>query len=52
MQFQENAWTEGRMEGRKDGQTLFYRTFTATAGGPKTDWHEDMQMDTKTKKKN
>ena len=23
MQFQENAWTEGRMEGRQDGQTLF-----------------------------
>ena len=35
MQFQENAWTEGRTEGRKDGQTLFYRTLTATAGGPK-----------------
>ena len=32
MQFQENAWTEGRMEGQKDGQTLFYRTFPATPG--------------------
>ena len=30
IQFQENAWTEGRMEGQKDGQTLFYRTFPAT----------------------
>ena len=26
----ENAWTEGRMEGQRDGQTLFYRTFLAT----------------------
>ena len=34
IQFQENAWTEGRMEGWKDGQTLFYRTLPATAGGP------------------
>ena len=33
-QFQENAWAEGRTEGRKDGQTLFYRTLLATAGGP------------------
>ena len=32
--FQENAWAEGRTEGRKDGQTLFYRTLLATAGGP------------------
>ena len=32
IQFQENAWTEGRMEGQKDGQTLFYRTFPATPG--------------------
>ena len=31
MQFQENVWTEGRMEGQ-DGQTLFYRTFPATPG--------------------
>ena len=30
IQFQENAWTEGR----KDGQTLFYRTLPTTAGGP------------------
>ena len=27
--------TEGRMEGRKDGQTLFHRTLPANAGGPK-----------------
>ena len=31
IEFQENAWTEGRMEGQ-DGQTLFYRTFPATPG--------------------
>ena len=29
IELQENAWTEGRMEGQ-DGQTLFYRTFPAT----------------------
>ena len=28
--FEENAWT-----GRTDGQTSFYRTLPATAGGPK-----------------
>ena len=39
-QFQENAWTDKRTDrrtvGRKDkyGQTLFYRTLPATAGGP------------------
>ena len=27
--------TEGQMKGWKDGQTLFYRTLPATAGGPK-----------------
>ena len=32
IQFQENAWTKGRMEGQKDGQTLFYRSFPATPG--------------------
>ena len=32
IQFQENAQTEGRMEGQKEGQTLFYRTFPATPG--------------------
>ena len=26
---------DGRMEGRKDGQTLFYRTLLAAAGCPK-----------------
>ena len=26
--------TEGRAEGWKDGQTLFYRTLPAEAGGP------------------
>ena len=31
IEFQENAWTEGQMEGQ-DGQTLFYRTFPATPG--------------------
>ena len=46
IQFLENALTEGR----KDGQTLFYRTLPVTAGGPKTDWHEDKQLDTKKKK--
>ena len=39
IQFKENTWTDGRMErqteGRKDGQTLFYRTLPATAGGQK-----------------
>ena len=37
IQLQENAWAEGRMEGRTDGQTPFYRTLPATADGPKTD---------------
>ena len=35
IQFQEKAWTEGQTEGRKDRQTLFYRTLPTTAGGPK-----------------
>ena len=35
IQFKENAWTDGRTDGRMDAQTLFYRTFPATAGGPK-----------------
>ena len=35
MQFKENARTDRRTEGQtKDGQTLFYRTLPATAGGP------------------
>ena len=36
MQFQENSWTDGRTEGQKDGQTLFYRNLPAIAGGPKS----------------
>ena len=28
---------EGRKDGRKDGQALFYRILSATAEGPKTD---------------
>ena len=45
-------YLDRRMDGRmKDGQTLFYRTLPATAGGLKTDWHEDIQMDTKSNKK-
>ena len=51
MQSQENAWAEGRMEGLKGEQTLFYTTLPATAGCPRTDCHEDIQIDTKTKKK-
>ena len=34
IQLEENAWTEGRTERRKGGQTLFQRTLPATAGGP------------------
>ena len=30
IQFKENAWTDGR----KDGQTLFYRALPATTGSP------------------
>ena len=30
IQFKENGWTDGR----KDGETLFYKTLPATAGGP------------------
>ena len=39
-QFQENLQTDGRMDrrtyGRKDGQTLFYRTLPSEAGSPTT----------------
>ena len=35
IQFQQNAWTDRRTEGRKDGQTLSYSTLPGTAGGPK-----------------
>ena len=37
IQFKENAWTDGRKDGQKDGETLFYRTLPANAGGPKRD---------------
>ena len=37
IQFQENAWADGRTDeqkdGLKDGQALFYRTLPATARG-------------------
>ena len=35
IQFQENAWIEGGMEGQKYGQILFHRTLLAIVGGPK-----------------
>ena len=35
IQFQENAWTEGQKDGRKDGKALFHRALQATAEGPK-----------------
>ena len=38
IQFQENTWTgrrmDRRMEGLKDGQSLFHRTLPTTAQGP------------------
>ena len=43
IQFQESAWTDGRKDLQKDGQTLFYRTLPATAWGSASttavDWH-------------
>ena len=36
IQFQGNAWTDGKTEGWKDRQTLFYRTLPATGGGCKS----------------
>ena len=37
IKFKDNAWTDKKTEGQKDGrmheQTLFYRTLLATAGG-------------------
>ena len=33
-QFQENVQTDGRTEGRKGEQILFYRTLPATSGYP------------------
>ena len=35
-QSQENVWTEGRKNGRRDRQTLLYRTLPAKTGGPTT----------------
>ena len=35
IQFQENAWTEGRTEGQKGKQTLLYKTLPATTRGSK-----------------
>ena len=32
IQLQENAWTEGRTKGRKDGQTLFIGPFRLPLG--------------------
>ena len=31
-----DRWSNGRTEGQKDGETLFYRNLPATAGGPKS----------------
>ena len=36
IQFQENARTDRKTAGWKDGQTLFYRTLPATTRCPKT----------------
>ena len=36
IQFKENAWTEGQMEGQKDRQSQFHRILSATVGGPIT----------------
>ena len=52
IQFQENAWTEGRMEGQKDGQTLFYRTFPATPGVQKLTDMKTYRWTQKQRKKN
>ena len=35
IQFKENAQTDGQKDRRTDGQTLFYRTLPAAAGGSK-----------------
>ena len=52
IQFQENAWTEGRM-GRTEGRTdPILEDLSGYSRGPKTDRHEDIQMDTKAKNKN
>ena len=36
IQSKENAQTDQQKDRWKDGQTLFYRTLPATAGGPKS----------------
>ena len=36
IQFQENAWNEGQMQGQKDRLTPFYRTLWDTAESPKS----------------
>ena len=33
---QENLWKDRRTDGGMDGETLFYMTLPARAGGPKT----------------
>ena len=35
-QSQENLWTDGRTDRKRDRQTLFYRTLPADSGGPTT----------------
>ena len=35
-QSKENLWKDGRTDGRRDRQTLFYSTLPAEAGGPIT----------------
>ena len=44
IQFKENAQTDRRMDGdgKMDGQTLFYRTLPATAGGPISTFHQSV----------
>ena len=50
IQFQENAQTDGRWEGRWiDVQTLFYKTLPTAARGPKI---ETIFMNTKNTKTN
>ena len=40
IQFEENAWADEKTE----GQTLFYRTLPATAGGPKTRSQQNLKI--------
>ena len=39
-QSQEDVRTNGRKNGRRDRQTIFYRTLPAKAGGPATSLHQ------------